>query len=312
MPHNRSRFVLLCQQLLALAVVLAIAAPAANLVTLDIVAPTPQAPAPSGPVAAGDRGRTAGSSVVASAPVKARVTDVALGGVSTQGLQALRQVDVAPRAGAAPMARLVADTGDPDTDDLTVLSAPQSVSGLATVGVTWAPRANVADDAITVSLRTEKAGLWSAWQKVPYHAEEGPDSSTTEGDGGRPGTDPMYVGAVDDVQVKAVTASGYAPAGMRLSLIDPGTSTSRTVEKPAIETGDLDLAAAEAPLVPGADPNPQRPGTDQASLLAAGGATAEPKIYSRRQWGAEERMRDKSSLHYGEVHAGFVHHTVNA
>ena len=39
MPENRSRFVLLCQQSLAFAVVVAIAAPAANLVTLDIVAP---------------------------------------------------------------------------------------------------------------------------------------------------------------------------------------------------------------------------------------------------------------------------------
>ena len=35
-------------------------------------------------------------------------------------------------------------------------------------------------------------------------------------------------------------------------------------------------------------------------------------IYSRAQWGADERMRSKSSLHYGDVHAGFVHHTVNA
>jgi hypothetical protein len=47
-------------------------------------------------------------------------------------------------------------------------------------------------------------------------------------------------------------------------------------------------------------------------LLAAGAVTAKPMIYSRAQWGADERMRDKSSLHYGEVHAGFVHHTVNA
>ena len=35
-------------------------------------------------------------------------------------------------------------------------------------------------------------------------------------------------------------------------------------------------------------------------------------IYSRAQWGANENIRDKSSLHYYEVHAGFVHHTVNA
>ena len=37
-----------------------------------------------------------------------------------------------------------------------------------------------------------------------------------------------------------------------------------------------------------------------------------PVIYSRAQWGANESIRDKGSLHYYEVHAGFVHHTVNA
>ena len=40
--------------------------------------------------------------------------------------------------------------------------------------------------------------------------------------------------------------------------------------------------------------------------------TPKPQIYSRAQWGANERMRDKGSLRYFEVHAGFVHHTVNA
>ncbi len=41
MPDGRSRFVLICQQLLACGVVLAFAAPAAGVVTLDIVAPRP-------------------------------------------------------------------------------------------------------------------------------------------------------------------------------------------------------------------------------------------------------------------------------
>ena len=36
-----------------------------------------------------------------------------------------------------------------------------------------------------------------------------------------------------------------------------------------------------------------------------------PQIYSRADWGADERMRD-CCVEYGEVHAGFVHHTVNA
>ena len=40
--------------------------------------------------------------------------------------------------------------------------------------------------------------------------------------------------------------------------------------------------------------------------------TDKPKIFSRAQWGADESIRDPGSLHYFEVHAGFVHHTVNA
>lgn len=46
--------------------------------------------------------------------------------------------------------------------------------------------------------------------------------------------------------------------------------------------------------------------------VAANGTTPKPKIFSRAQWGANEKMRDKGSLRYGEVHAAFVHHTVNA
>ena len=46
--------------------------------------------------------------------------------------------------------------------------------------------------------------------------------------------------------------------------------------------------------------------------LQAATYTPKPVIYSRAQWGADERKRDARSLHYFEVHAGFVHHTVNA
>ena len=57
-----------------------------------------------------------------------------------------------------------------------------------------------------------------------------------------------------------------------------------------------------------------RPASRASDRARQAGAASRPKpqIFSRAQWGADERMRDKSSLHYGEVHAGFVHHTVNA
>ena len=94
MPENRSRFVLLCQQSLAFALVAAIAAPAANMVTLDIVAPARPhaagvtAPAPAGPGTSTATGTAVGGgdtpSLVSSRPVKPRVTAVPLGGVSRQ------------------------------------------------------------------------------------------------------------------------------------------------------------------------------------------------------------------------------------
>jgi len=299
MPENRSRFVLLCQQTLALGVVAAIAAPAANMVSLDIVAPpAPHASGPTGAtartavpaIASGRSDADATPSLVASAPVKPRVTEVSLTGVT-------------PAVDGGAQARLVsADTGpDAPAGDLAVLSDPEPVQNLATVGVTWKHGEEVPDKAITVSVRTQTDGHWSGWQTMPYHDEHGPDAGTDEARRSRPGTDPVYVGAVDDVQVKAVTDSGEAPDGMKLSVVDPGEETAPEVEKPDIDTGKLALSAAETTT-----------GTDDAAALTAGTVTPKPMIYSRAQWGADEAMRDRSSLHYGEVHAGFVHHTVNA
>jgi hypothetical protein len=290
MAKNSSRFVLLCQQTLAVGVVVAITAPAANLVTLDIVVPPQRQSQP--PTQASGATASGALSVVASRPVRPQVSTVPLRGVSQAGLRALHG------PGAAPAVRLSAAGTSPGThaDRLTVLSAPQPVDGLATVGVTWAHGVHVPDQAITVAVRTERRGSWSAWTKVPYHQDEGPDPRSAEGRAAEPGTDPIYVGAVDDVQVKALTASGTAPAGMRLALVDPGRQVAARAEKPAIDTGRLSLSDA----------------TSTEASRAAARVTAKPRIFSRAQWGAEERMRERSALHYGEVHGGFVHHTVNA
>jgi hypothetical protein len=291
MAQNRSRFVLLCQQTLAFGVVLAIAAPAANLVTLDIVAP----PRPRTEARAQPTGGAAGTvSVVASRPVRPQVTRVPLRGVSKAGLRALGGRGVAAaRLTSASTGRSAGGSG---ADRLTALSAPQPVHGLATVGVTWAHGVQVPDRAITISVRTQRSGTWSAWTGVPYHEDEGPDPTSAEGGAAEPGTDPVYVGAVDDVQVKALTDTGTAPAGMKLSLVDPGRQVAARAEQPAIDTGRLSLSAT----------------TSTEASRAAARVTAKPRIFSRAQWGADERMRERSALHYGEVHGGFVHHTVNA
>jgi len=308
MPHSKSRFVLLCQQSLALGVVAAVLAPAADVVSLRFVAPPVQQSQAGAPGPARDVDRATGAqsgttSVVDTRPVRPTVSTVPLGGVSKAGLRALagRATRTGSPGGTAQLA--AAETAPRKApraagQDLAALSAPQHVGGLATVGVTWSPRADVPDDTITVSLRTRRAGTWSSWTRLPYHTEEAPDPTSAEGRSARPGTDPVYVGRVEDVQVRALTAPGQVPAGMAIALVDPGAA-STAVEKPAIDTGAASSAAS-------ADDS----GAASATLAAS--VTAKPTIYSRAQWGADERMRDRSSLHYGEVHGGFVHHTVNA
>ena len=311
MTHKRHRLVLLCQQSLSVALVAAVAAPAAQVVSLRIVTP-------SDGQRSGELGSTiGGASRVAASPVPAKVRRIPLVGVSEAGVRALGERSA--RAGL----RLAAGTptgsrGADSPAELAVLSSPQPVSGLATVGVTWSGREDIPEDDISIAVRTKRAGVWSEWTEAPYHEEEGPDPRSLEDTGATPGTDPVYVGGVDDVQVRARTDSGEAPDGMRLSLVDPG-ATQTSIEEPAIDpnagaadgisdsTADDGTRGTPADAAAGSSPNLADEGA-----LAAGTVTRRPVIYSRSQWGADERMRDRSSLRYGEVHGGFVHHTVNA
>ena len=81
MVQNGSRFVLLCQQGLVVAVVAAVATPAADVATLDIVAPPhARSAAARAPKAAGPLSGTA-RSVVATSPVRPPVSTVPLAGM---------------------------------------------------------------------------------------------------------------------------------------------------------------------------------------------------------------------------------------
>jgi len=280
MSDNRSRFVTLCQQFLVAGTVLAVTVPAVTAVSLDIVDPDEPQAAPGAPADA------SGESVVSATPVDPDVREVSIGGVDRAGLKAL----TASGAGAANGLRLAAG------EDLAALSAPEPVEGYATVGVTWKSGVELEHDEISVWVRSREDGTWSGWQQMEYDDHHGPDPDSPEGRRARPGTDPVVVGDVEQVQVKATTDSGEAPADLELALIDPGESTSRAVEQPEIDTAKLASASTTA--------------SADAAMLTSG-ATPKPRIFSRKQWGADESLRGGSPSYY-EVHAGFVHHTVNA
>jgi uncharacterized protein with LGFP repeats len=303
MPPHQARFVTVCQQLLTLGVVLAVITPAANIVSLDVVQKAPITTAPTA-LAAYAQAATV-KSVVPSGVVDPIVKEVPLtapSGVSGR------------RVAGAPQARVVA--GKRGGAQLT--SAPQVVSGYGAVGVTWEPGKTLSEKQIQVQVRTETDAAWTEWMPVQYDADHGPDPRSDEARKARPGTDALLVGDVDEVQVKVTTTDGSAPPDLRLAVIAPGEPAATKVQAPAIDTRDVDARTTEGtpPEAPAGDPAPD-PVVDPAAQpgaidLQAGVVTPKPVIYSRAQWGADERMRDKGSLHYFEVHAGFVHHTVNA
>ncbi len=346
MRPSRRLYIALCQRLLAVGVVVVALVPASGVISLDVVGVAPTAPvvprqplAPSVPAPAAE-GRpmdhadslpayteeTTHESEVPIAPVDPVVTEVAL----------------TPKTAATPdgpeeqdEGRRRADEADGDTpatpektkapaSTTEVVSEPQAVTGVGTVGVTWDNTVQVADDAITVQVRTEQDGVWSDWSDLTYHEEHGPDPDSEEAQQARPGTDGTVVGEVDNVQVRVEMTDGTLPDDLKLAVVDPGEAVATTEEAPAIDTSQLpasDVTATGDPIEStetGAEELESSDGTldlRAATTTAAPGplttVTPKPMIYSRAQWGADEKMRDGSPSYF-EVHGGFVHHTVNA
>ncbi|MGV3561859.1 MAG: FG-GAP-like repeat-containing protein [Nocardioides sp.] len=274
MSRFQSPFVTVCQQLLALAAVLAVLTPATTLISLDVVR---QPPAVAGAGAADGQG-----ALTAYARAARKVATLPAGPVRAQ----VREVALRPTAGVA--ARRVAGGA------VTVTSAPEVVTGYGAVGVTWAPDSKVFEDDLSIEARTLDRGTWSGWSAMEYDAEHGPDPDSREGRRARPGTEALLVGEVDRVQVRVTGGKGVEAADLRLAIIDPGTPATTVFERAALDTTGGDAAATSS------------------APAARDGVTPEPQIFSRAQWGADESMRDAGSLRYGEVLGGFVHHTVNA
>ncbi len=302
MRPGQARFITACQQMLVLGAVFAALTPAASVISLDVVGRVPLTDSPRQPVsgAAGRAPAARLSAMVPTAVVDPVVAEYAL----------------TPPLGARTVAGGLQARASRTLDGGTrLVGVPQAVHGYGAVGVSWAGLAPPEGD-LSVEVRTETSGDWSGWSTVPYDPEHGPDPGSREARRARPGTDPLLVGEVDQVQVR-VEAAGAAPSDMRLAVIDPGTAPATRREAPAIDTAALDAPSTTTPGVPAtSDAGPRETGggedADASMALQATTYTPKPKIFSRAQWGADESMRDRSSLHYFEVHAGFVHHTVNA
>jgi hypothetical protein len=319
MPPSKIRFVTACQQLLALGLVLAVLTPAASVISLDVVRESPSAGTQDMSVGAASLSafarETMRSSKVPTQVVDPTVDEYALtpptGATARQRAAVESNVEAGARTARTDAAPGKGTTGRASGQ---VTSVPEAVTGYGAVGVTWEHGAEVPEDQIAVQVRTRTGSTWSDWMDIDYHPEHGPDPGSAEARHARPGTDPLLVGDVDQVQVQATTTTGSLPPDMRLAVIDPGKAARTAEEKPALDTTEMNGTPGDEEPDPGSIATDEGEGTDGSDRidLQAATFTPKPKIYSRAQWGADESMRQKSSLHYYEVHAGFVHHTVNA
>ena len=180
------------------------------------------------------------------------------------------------RGGAAATARLVAARATPRP-------TTSRCSRRRSRSTAWPPSASPGSTART-SPRTRSRSRCAprrtapgrTGRTMPYHDEHGPDAGSDESRRTRPGTDPVVVGDVDDVQVKAVTESGDAPDGMQLAIVDPGAQTAPPVEKPAIDTGTLDLSAADTTTDTATTGRPPSTATDRPRRTDPADRTASP------------------------------------
>ena len=159
-----------------------------------------------------------------------------------------------------------------------------SAAGFSMVGVSWVPSSATSLD---VAVRTRANGVWSNWTDLGGRDDASPDDNAVDVRGHRvwQSTAPYWAPRSDGVQVNVKLLSGPAPRGLRLDLVDPGTSAA-----------DKDLGVS----------------TPASSAFAS---TSQPYIYSRAQWGANESLRSYNGAdcavpnYASTIKIAFVHHT---
>ena len=106
----------------------------------------------------------------------------------------------------------------------TVLLTTRRPTGrFGVLGVTWERSSAV----VEAWARTRSGGAWSDWRLLGGLGDEEPEAG--EAAGTRAGTAPLWVGHADGVQVRVDVLSGPAPTGVRVALVDPGTSAADAV-----------------------------------------------------------------------------------
>ena len=197
-----------------------------------------------------------------------------------------------PAAPAHPVATHIVDVTLSPLPALTGVvadSGKHSTKPFSLVGASW--RTGTLPAASTIEVRTHHSGRWSPWSRLSM-PDGGPDDGSQDARSAAArhvtATDPLWVGPSDGVQARVVTAhrtTATVPHDLHVVLVDGGSSSAD------------------------ANPGPARPFGASVALAAQ----AQPTIYTRAQWGADESLRKnacpKGPDYSSTIKMGFVHHT---
>ncbi|MBU7598634.1 N-acetylmuramoyl-L-alanine amidase [Streptomyces sp. P38-E01] len=132
----------------------------------------------------------------------------------------------------------------------------RGVTSFSMLGVVWDDAEQELADHVEVRTRSGATGRWTGWSELSHHATDAPDPTSAEGGGVRGSTAPLWVGESDAVDVRLASGSGSnaeLPAGLRLALIDPGTTAepAAPVSRGDHATDRANAANGSAPSGPG-------------------------------------------------------------
>lgn len=201
-------------------------------------------------------------------------------------------VVVPPQVSARPVAPTTVTipvTALPATRGVVADTGERATRRFGLAGVSW--RTGTLAAGAQVQIRVRQQGRWSGWNALDV-PDGGPDDGSRDARAAAArhvsATDPLWVGSADGVEARVVSHAGgkpaAAPAGLSVILVDGGASKA-------------DAAVQQA---------------TPASTAAA--AATQPTIYTRAQWGADERLRTRNSGcgtpdYASTIKMGFLHHT---
>jgi stage II sporulation protein D len=220
------------------------------------------------------------------------------GSSEPDGDEAAEESDGFAARSVAPAPEVVAELSDHATRDFGML------------GVTWA--AGTAPEDLVVEVRTRTEGEWTAW--------EGVDLIDLDDEGAtRSGTDPIWVGESDGIEVRMLSAA-QQPEDPQVVLIDGGSGLPESGElqltssETTVESGETTVASGES-ADPG-DGEVVEPPEDEPAVPASTGTGVAPMptIVTRAQWGVDERGQSSCSTPVtSSVLKGItLHHTAGA